>query len=54
MSTKHTCTTCNHPIPTGLAVLRSQSFQLVAYCQPCARERGIESPALLPAFRVAS
>lgn len=50
---KLTCTDCRHHIPNGQAVIRSQSFVRVAYCQPCARDRGIESPALLPAYRVA-
>lgn len=50
---KFECTDCHHPIPNGLAIIRSQSFVRVAYCQPCARDRGIESPALLPAYRVA-
>jgi hypothetical protein len=40
MST-YTCTDCHQPIPAGHAVIRSVSFQRVAYCQPCAAERGI-------------
>ena len=44
MST-YTCTDCHTPIPTGLAVIRSQSFQRVTYCRPCAIELGIFVPA---------
>jgi hypothetical protein len=40
MST-YICTDCNHSIPAGQAVLRSVSFQRVAYCRPCATDRGI-------------
>lgn len=45
MSTKHTCTDCRHPIPRNEAVLRSVSFVRVAYCQPCATDRGIVLPS---------
>jgi len=44
MST-YICTDCRHSIPAGTAVLRSVSFQRVAYCQPCAKDRGIEIPS---------
>jgi len=33
-----TCTHCHTPIPTGHAVIRSQSFQRVAYHQECYAE----------------
>ena len=43
---KHlTCTTCETAIPTGMAVIRSQSFQRVTYCRPCAIDLGIFVPA---------
>jgi hypothetical protein len=41
MSATYTCTDCDQPIPAGLAVIRSVSFQRVTYCQPCATDRGI-------------
>jgi hypothetical protein len=37
----HKCQDCNEKIPNGHAVIRSQSFQRVAYCRPCATDRGI-------------
>ena len=37
----YTCTDCHTTIPTGLAVIRSQSFQRVTYCKPCAQDRGL-------------
>ena len=40
-----TCTACKNEIPTGLAVIRSQSFQRVTYCRPCAIDLGIFVPA---------
>ena len=46
---RYHCTDCHHPIPTGLAVIRSQSFQRVTYCKPCAQDRGLieaERPSL--------
>ena len=33
--TAHTCAECRHPIPHGLAVMRSRSFHLVALCREC-------------------
>jgi RNase P subunit RPR2 len=33
--TAHTCADCRHPIPHGLAVMRSRSFRLVALCREC-------------------
>jgi len=41
MSATYKCQDCRHSIPAGTAVLRSVSFQRVAYCQPCAKDRGI-------------
>ena len=40
-----TCTDCHTTIPSGMAVIRSQSFQRVTYCRPCAVELGIFVPA---------
>ena len=48
-----TCTHCRTAIPTGLAVIRSQSFQRVTYCRPCAIELGIFVPAQCEAVDVA-
>jgi len=45
MSANYTCTDCHHPIPGGQAVLRSISFERVAFCQPCAKDRGIVLPS---------
>ena len=42
---KHTCTDCHTTIPSGLAVIRTRSFQRVTYCRPCAVELGIFVPA---------
>jgi hypothetical protein len=42
-----TCTDCHRPIPAGHAVIRSVSFQQVAYCKPCATDRGIVLAATL-------
>ena len=50
---KHTCTDCHLPIPTGLAVIRSQSFQRVTYCRPCAIDLGIFVPASVESVEVA-
>lgn len=52
MSTK-TCTDCRHSIPAGKAVIRSQSFQRVAYCVWCAERRGIVVPARIDRLPVA-
>ena len=53
MST-YTCTECHLPIPSGEAVIRSQSFQRVTYCRPCATELGIFVPAELAVAQLAS
>jgi hypothetical protein len=44
---KHSCTDCHRPIPAGMAVIRSVSFQRVTYCQPCAADRGLVLAATL-------
>lgn len=49
MSATYTCTDCHTAIPSGEAVIRSQSFQRVTYCRPCAIELGIFVPAPLVA-----
>ena len=52
---RYTCTDCHHSIPKGMAVQRSQSFQLVTYCIPCANDRGIVSTRVAaPVARLAS
>jgi hypothetical protein len=42
MSTK-TCAHCHTEIPTGLAVIRSQSFQRVEYHRECWAELHMET-----------
>jgi len=48
-----TCTHCTAPIPSGLAVIRSQSFQRVAYHQECYAELRAEVASEAP-VRLAS
>lgn len=38
---RYTCTDCHEPIPNGEAVIRSISFERVAFCSWCAERRGI-------------
>jgi len=41
MSATYTCTDCHHPIPTGMAVIRTRSFQRVTLHKDCAEFAGI-------------
>jgi hypothetical protein len=42
MARKHTCTDCHQPIPTGLAVLRGNGHELLAWHRACyALARGV-------------
>ena len=46
--THYTCTDCHLTIPSGEAVIRSQSFQRVTYCKPCAQDRGLIAVEVAP------
>ena len=35
MARKHTCTDCHQPIPAGLAVLRGNGHELLAWHREC-------------------
>ena len=52
MSATYHCTDCRFPIPAGEAVIRSQSFQRVTYCRPCAIDLGIFVPAPVESVEV--
>ena len=40
---RYTCTDCHHPIPNGMAVIRSISLQRVTLHRDCAELRGIHA-----------
>ena len=43
---KHTCEDCRGPIPSGQAVIRSESFRRIHLHRDCAILRGIEVATL--------
>jgi len=49
-----TCTHCTASIPTGLAVIRSQSFQRVAYHRECWAEMHPETSDVALSLQAAS